>query len=82
MGDAGHNTVRALMVPLALLLAVLVAPGLALFGHAPAVWVFLTGVVGIEALADWIRRATEQVVAHVGPAIGGCSASASGAWRS
>ena len=45
-----------------------------LFGyvfHAEAVWVFATAVIAIVPLADWIRRATEQMARIAGPAIGG-----------
>ena len=55
----------------ALLALVPVAPVAALVFHAPAAWVFLSGAIGIAVLADWIRRATEQVAERVGPAIGG-----------
>ncbi len=62
---------RQLAIPLTLLLAVPVAPALEyLVGVAP-VWVFLAGAAAIAVLADWVRRATEQVAARVGPAIGG-----------
>jgi len=33
-------------------------------------WVFLTGLVAIAVLADWVRRGTEQVAGHAGSAIG------------
>jgi Ca2+:H+ antiporter len=33
-------------------------------------WIFLTGLAAIAVLADWVRRATEQVARHTGPAIG------------
>jgi Ca2+:H+ antiporter len=36
-----------------------------------AIWVFVTGSIAVAVLADWVRRATEQVAAHVGPSIGG-----------
>lgn len=32
---------------------------------------FLTGIVGVGVLADWIRAATEQLAQHTGPAVGG-----------
>lgn len=41
------------------------------FVHGGAIWVFLTGAIAVAVLADWMRRATEQVAAHAGPAIGG-----------
>ena len=39
--------------------------------HAGPIWVFLTAIVGIVPLAEWIRRATEQMARIAGPAIGG-----------
>ena len=39
--------------------------------HAGALWVFVTAVIGIVPLAEWIRRATEQMARIAGPAIGG-----------
>lgn len=62
---------RQLAVPLALLLAVPVAPALEYLVGASPIWVFLAGAVAVAVLADWVRRATEQVAAKVGPAIGG-----------
>jgi hypothetical protein len=38
---------------------------------APPTWVFLTSVVAIAVLADWIRRATEQLAERAGSTIGG-----------
>ena len=37
---------------------------------APPTWVFLTSVVAIAVLADWIRRATEQLAERAGSTIG------------
>jgi Ca2+:H+ antiporter len=34
-------------------------------------WVFLTSIVGIAVLADWLRRATEQLADRAGSAVGG-----------
>ena len=39
--------------------------------HAPPVWVFVTGILAIIPLAEWIRRATEHMARLAGPAIGG-----------
>jgi Ca2+:H+ antiporter len=39
--------------------------------HVGPVWVFVTGSVAVAVLADWVRRATDQVALHAGPAIGG-----------
>ena len=52
-----------LFVPIALVLEYVV--------HAPAPWVFVAAVISIVPLAEWIRRATEQLAATVGSAIGG-----------
>jgi Ca2+:H+ antiporter len=34
-------------------------------------WVFLTSIVSIAVLADWLRRATEQLADRAGSAVGG-----------
>jgi Ca2+:H+ antiporter len=39
--------------------------------HAPPAWIFVAAIVGIIPLAEWIRRATEQLAESVGSAIGG-----------
>ena len=52
-----------LFVPISLVLEYVV--------HAPPAWIFLTAVVGIIPLAEWIRRATEQLATTVGSTIGG-----------
>lgn len=39
--------------------------------RAPPLWVFATATVAIIPLADWLRKATEQVAARAGPTIGG-----------
>ena len=51
------------LVPLSLALKYLV--------HAAPVWVFVSAVFAIIPLAEWIRRATEQLAKLSGPAIGG-----------
>ena len=33
-------------------------------------WVFLSGLIAIGVLADWVRQGTEQVAAHAGSTIG------------
>jgi Ca2+:H+ antiporter len=38
---------------------------------APAWWVFLTGAAAIAVLADWLRRATDQLAERAGSTIGG-----------
>ncbi len=62
---------NALTVPLLLLLAVPVAPVLDYALGAPPLWVFVTGAIGTAVLADWIRRATDQLAERLGPAAGG-----------
>ncbi len=52
------------------LLVVPLAPVLSWLGAWPAA-VFLVGAVAVAVLADWIRRATEQIAARTGPSIGG-----------
>src|SRR5689334_21377830 len=52
-----------LFIPVSLVLEYMV--------HAPAPWVFATAILGIVPLAEWIRRATEQLAATVGSALGG-----------
>ena len=52
-----------LLVPTSLALKYLV--------HAAPVWVFVCAVLAIIPLAEWIRRATEQLAKLAGPAIGG-----------
>ena len=71
----GTMTVGAMLaqqkLPLALLAVVPVAPLLAYLVGAPPAWVFVAGAAGVAVLADWVRRATEQLAEHVGSAVGG-----------
>ncbi|MGI8748633.1 MAG: calcium/proton exchanger, partial [Deinococcus sp.] len=39
--------------------------------HLPPLWVFATATIAIIPLANWLRKATEQVAARAGPTIGG-----------
>ena len=39
--------------------------------HAPPIWIFVTGVLAIVPLAEWIRQSTEQLAERLGSAIGG-----------
>jgi len=39
--------------------------------HAPAAWIFLTAALAIVPLAAIMGRATEELAAHTGPAVGG-----------
>ena len=63
--------IRKLALPLGFLVLVPVAPVLGYVVHATAPLVFLAGAIAIAVLADWMRRATEQVAEKVGSAIGG-----------
>jgi Ca2+:H+ antiporter len=54
----------------ALLLFVPLSLTLHYFSLAGPQWVFLSGLVAIGVLADWVRRGTEQVAEHAGSAIG------------
>ena len=69
--EARAPLIRRLGVPLALLAFVPVAPLLYYGLHLSPAFVFLAGAIAIAVLADWMRRATEQVAEHVGTAIGG-----------
>jgi Ca2+:H+ antiporter len=66
-----HGTLRPLVVPLGLLASVPVAPALSYLFAASPVWVFVTGAFAVAVLADWIRRATDQIADRAGSAIGG-----------
>ena len=57
------SIVLLLFVPISLFLKFVL-------GVAP-IWLFLTGVIAVAVLADWIRRATEQLAERAGSAIGG-----------
>ncbi|MEO7760395.1 MAG: calcium/proton exchanger [Casimicrobiaceae bacterium] len=60
-----------LAIPVGLLLIVPVAPALHYLTPTGAIWIFVAGAVAIGVLADWVRRATEQLAAKTGSAIGG-----------
>jgi Ca2+:H+ antiporter len=55
----------------ALLLFIPLSLALPYLFEAPAGWVFLTNAAAITVLADWIRRATEQLAERAGSTIGG-----------
>ena len=59
-----------MFLPYALLLIVPISLGLEYLDAGP-VWVFLASAAAVAVLADWVRRGTEQLAAHAGPAIGG-----------
>lgn len=63
--------VARLKIPLLLVAIVPLAPVLAYLTEATPPWIFLAGAAGVAVLADWVRRSTEQLAEHVGPAVGG-----------
>lgn len=54
-----------------LLLLIPLSLGLHYFLHLDPIWTFATAILAIVPLAEWIRRATEQLAHRAGPAIGG-----------
>ncbi len=62
---------RLLLLALVPLAPLLQLAGPALWPGLPAWLVFAAGAAGIAVLADWVKRATEQLAHHAGPAIGG-----------
>ena len=54
----------------ALLLFVPLSLALRYIFDVPAGWVFLTGAAAIAVLADWLRRATDQLAERAGSTIG------------
>lgn len=69
MPEAKNGWTRYLLI--GALAAVPLALALRYAFDASALAVFATGGIAIAVLAEWMRRATEQVAAHAGPAIGG-----------
>jgi Ca2+:H+ antiporter len=61
---------RRSMLFLYLLILIPISLALAYF-HAPPAVIFITAAGAIVPLAEWIRRATEQVAEHAGSMIGG-----------
>lgn len=59
------------MIFLALLLLVPASLALAYLVHAPPLWIFAAAILAIVPLAEWIRRATEQIARVIGSAAGG-----------
>jgi Ca2+:H+ antiporter len=59
------------LVRVGLLASLPVAPVLRYGFGLPGIWVFITGIVAVGVLADWIRAATDQLAQHTGPAVGG-----------
>jgi Ca2+:H+ antiporter len=63
--------VSVAMMAYLFLLFVPLSVGLRYFLDARPLWIFLTGIIAISVLADWIRRATEQLARRAGSTIGG-----------
>lgn len=59
------------LLPYILLLFVPLSLGLKYLAGASSLWIFVSSAAAIAILAEWIRRATEQLAERVGPAIGG-----------
>lgn len=59
------------MARLALLVFIPISLGLRFLLNAPPLLVFATGAIAVGVLADWVRRATEQIASRAGGAIGG-----------
>ena len=68
---AERSALRELRVPLLLLLTVPVAPALRYVVGGWPLLEFAAGALAIAVLADWVRRGTEHVSAHLGQAVGG-----------
>jgi Ca2+:H+ antiporter len=59
------------MVSYVLLPFVPLSLALRYFLHASPVWIFITAATAIAVLANWLRRATEQLAERAGSTIGG-----------
>jgi Ca2+:H+ antiporter len=65
------GAVSVAVMAYALLLFIPLSLALRYIFDAPAGWVFLTGAAAIAVLADWLRRATDQLAERAGSTIGG-----------
>ena len=59
------------MIFASLLAFIPISLALKYFFGASAIAIFGTSAIAVAALAEWVRRATDQIAARVGPAIGG-----------
>src|ERR1700712_2279542 len=59
------------MTSLALLLFIPLSLALKYPLGAGPIWLFVSGVIAVAVLADWVRKATEQLAEQAGSAIGG-----------
>ena len=70
MGD-GAAAAGALIWRYAPLLAIPVSLSLRWGFEAGPIWVFAAATIAVAVLADWVRRATEQLAERAGSAVGG-----------
>jgi Ca2+:H+ antiporter len=59
------------MIAYALLFFIPLSLALRYLAEIPPIWIFITGAAAIAVLADWVRRATEQLAERAGSTIGG-----------
>lgn len=59
------------MIFLFLLVFLPISAALAYVFHAAAIWIFLSALLGLIPLAEYVRKSTEQLARMAGPAIGG-----------
>jgi Ca2+:H+ antiporter len=59
------------MIAYALLFFIPLSLALRYLAEVPPIWIFITGAAAIAVLADWVRRATEQLAERAGSTIGG-----------
>jgi Ca2+:H+ antiporter len=59
------------MIAYALLFFIPLSLALRYLAEIPPIWIFITGAAAIAVLADWVRRATEQLAERAGSPIGG-----------
>jgi Ca2+:H+ antiporter len=59
------------MIAYALLFFIPLSLALRYLAEVPPIWIFVTGAAAIAVLADWVRRATEQLAERAGSTIGG-----------
>src|ERR1700730_17984313 len=59
------------MIAYALLFLIPLSLALRYLAEVPPVWIFMAAAAAIAVLADWVRRATEQLAERAGSTIGG-----------
>src|SRR5215472_10180503 len=65
-----HCAISVAVMAYALLMFVPLSIALRYLADAPPTWIFITSAAGIAILADWLRRATEQLAQRAGATIG------------